>query len=447
MSEKNKVLVIGETFLDENILGNAERLSPEAPIPVFNNGKSTFHLGGAANVAKNLASLGIDVSLLTVLGNDDYAFKTKSLINSFGIRLLDNELSLKESMRKIRFIVNQQILFRYDVEKMISIEISEYISSKIYDICLEYDLIILSDYDKGLLAKLNSKKLKTIFNKPILVDTKSCKENLIENISILKPNLVELKTLCFLYGIQKVKIEEQLIKIIKKFSIDNILLTMGSQGMMLCERKKKDIKISYIKPFKREVYDVTGAGDTVISVLGYCIAKGMNLISSAEKANHVASISVSHLGTYTPTLKDLDYKNNKLTVFTNGCFDILHLGHISLLKECRKLGTKVIVGLNSDCSVKRLKGSQRPFNDEKVRKSMLENLVSVDEVIIFEEDTPYNLIKNIKPDIIVKGGDYRIEDIVGKDILDSYGGQVKIFPFINNHSTTALSEKIRKGYE
>lgn len=441
---KNKVLVIGETFLDENISGSAERLSPEAPVPVFNNGKSSFHLGGAANVAKNLANLELEVSLLTVLGNDNYSLKTKSLINFYGIRLLDNELSIKETMRKIRFIVNQQQLFRYDIENKISSDIAEYISLKIYDICFEYDLIIISDYNKGLLDKLNSKKLKSIFRKPLLIDSKSCKEDLISNASILKPNLSELKTICSLYGINEVNKEDQLIKIIKRFNIDSILLTMGSEGMMLCNKENNDINFSYIKPFERDVFDVTGAGDTVISVLGYCIANGMNLILSAEKANHVASISVSHLGTYTPTLKDLNYKKENIIVFTNGCFDIIHFGHIELLKACRNLGAKVIVGLNSDDSVKRLKGSERPFNNEKVRKTILENLVTVDEVLIFEEDTPYNLINTIKPNIIVKGGDYNPEEVIGKDIIDKYGGKVIIFPFVDNYSTTELSKKIKE---
>ncbi len=442
---KMKILVVGEVFLDKNLVGKSDRLSPEAPVPVIYDCNCSVHLGGAANVAKNISKLGAQVSLLTLFGDDQYATTLKSMLIEHSVNILETKIKTKATIRKERYIVNQQQILRHDIEKKIDVNASIYIANYIYDICSNFDMVVITDYNKGLLKSTVTEKIKLLNkSKPILLDSKSCSDYLLKGATLYKPNFPELNFICDRTSLVLDSTEEKLDYIMRNYKIPNLLLTLGDKGMVLVSRNEDKIIKTNLPVFKRDVYDVTGAGDTVISVVAFCMLKGNSILQSAKTANYIASKAVTFLGTYTPTKKDLADASGK-TVFTNGCFDILHIGHIKLLESCKSHGSKLIVGLNSDESVKRLKGKSRPFNSENARKEILENIESVDEVIIFEEDTPYELIKKIQPDIIVKGGDYKSEDIIGKDIVEANGGRVEIFPFISNYSTSKLAERIRNN--
>ena len=438
-----KILVAGEVFLDEYIYGNSSRLSPEAPVPVIKHEKSFLHLGGAGNVAKNLASLGCDVSLLTFIGKDKYSNDLKNIISNFRINILETESDDIKTLKKIRFIASQQQLLRYDIEKEFNDEQAKYISRYMYRICKEYDIVIISDYDKGFFKYTSTEKIRSINPKAItLVDTKSCSSNLIRCASILKPNANEINKICQKYNIDTKDIKGQSEEIMSKFNVDNLIATLGDKGINLfIKGLDQNIENFYFPSRKLEIFDVTGAGDTVISIIASEISNGKSVIQASYSANYVAGKAVSFLGTYTPTKDDLINSQQKI-IFTNGCFDILHVGHIELLNMCNQLGHKVIVGLNSDASVRKIKGKARPYNKEQDRKILLENLKSVSEVIIFEEDTPYNLIKKLKPNILVKGGNYCADEVIGKDIVEAYGGEVIIFPTLGKYSTTAIAQNI-----
>jgi len=438
-----KVLVVGEVFLDKNLVGKSNRLSPEAPVPVIFDCKCSMHLGGAANVAKNISQLGADVSLLTLFGDDKSAKIIKSMLNDYSVNILNTTINTQGTIRKVRYIVNQQQILRHDIEKKIDLNSSKYIADYIYKICNDYDLIVITDYNKGLLKSTETERIKSLNNsKPILLDSKSARANLLKGVTLYKPNLPELNFICDKANNDFDSIDQKIDFIIQNYDIPNILLTLGDKGMILASNSNGKIVKTNLPVFKRDVYDVTGAGDTVISVIAFCMLSRNSILQSAKSANYIASKAVTFLGTYTPTKKDLADANDMI-VFTNGCFDILHIGHVKLLESCKLFGGKLIVGLNSDESVRRLKGQSRPFNPQDIRKEILENLQSVDEVIIFDEETPYELIKKIQPDIIVKGGDYRSEDIIGKDIVEGKGGRVEIFPFVSDYSTSKLAKKIK----
>ena len=440
-----KILVVGDVFLDQNVIGKSDRISPEAPVPVVSDSSCSYHLGGAANVAKNLSVLGAEVSLLTLIGEDKYATIFRSILKNYDINFLNVDRLAKCTNCKVRFIVNQQQLLRHDIEKMIDKQSAKYIADYIYKICNDYDLIIISDYNKGLLQATITKNIKAHNNsKPILVDSKSGREDILKYATVYKPNLTEINLLCSKSSINLNSYEEQVEYIISKYKIQNILLTLGNKGMLIASKDNGVITKTRLPVYKRDVYDVTGAGDTVLSIFGFSLLAGKSIKESAKISNYVASKAVTFLGTYTPTKEDL-VEANQYIVFTNGCFDILHIGHIKLLEYCKSFGGKLIVGLNSDESVKKLKGNSRPFNNVKVRKEMLEYLKSVDEVIIFNEETPYQLIKKIQPDIIVKGGDYKKEDVIGKDLVEAKGGKVEIFPIFSDYSTSKIAERIKNN--
>ncbi|WP_269603974.1 PfkB family carbohydrate kinase [Prochlorococcus marinus] len=438
-----RFLVIGEVFLDENVIGISDRLSPEAPVPILYNSSCQKSLGGAANVAKNISNLGGEVSLLSLVGDDDEALIIKSILKKYKVNFLETDIYSKNTIRKIRFIANQQHILRHDIEQRIDKNESNYIADYLYNICNDYDILIISDYNKGLLNSVETNVLRSIMGeKPILVDSKLGAPNLLNGATIYKPNRLELNYICGKSNHNLLTINEKVNYVMNNFNISELLVTLGDEGMVYASKISSQIRIKTLPIETKDVYDVTGAGDTVISVVAFCISLGISTYECAKKANFVASKSVSVFGNYTPIKEDLNEVNN-LIIFTNGCFDVLHIGHIKLLESCKALGGKVIVGLNSDKSVQQLKGINRPYNKLEARKEILENLKSVDEVIVFHELTPYEIIKKIQPDIIVKGGDYQKQDVIGKDIVEAKGGRVEIVPYMANFSTTMLVKKIK----
>ena len=380
--------LIGDFIEDIYVYGNMSRISPESPIPIFEEKNKEAKAGGAGNVKANLEALGSKV------------------VSYFG-----------HNSQKTRFVCDNQIVFRSDKE--------EYVPNfKIdYDFS-ECDIVVLSDYNKGFLD--SSRELIDLLKyqgKFVIVDPKS---HLLEyyGADIVKLNLSEFA---------KFSSSEDLQETRSLYNIGTLIVTRGSDSVLLVN----DAGVKELSIKKHQVSDVTGAGDVFIAALAHYLSLGLTIENAAEKATILASISVTKFGTYVLSENDIRSVSPKV-VFTNGCFDILHRGHIDYLKKSRALGDRLVVGLNSDDSVRRLKGLCRPINLEKDRKYILESLDCVDEVIIFNEDTPYDLIKTINPSIITKGGDYKnIEDVVGHDIAT-----VVLISFVEGYSTTKILEKL-----
>ena len=432
-----KILVIGDSILDGYVNGDVERISQEAPIPILNYKSSENKLGGAANVAANLSANEIDVTLATILGDDDESKEMLSLLEKEKIKTKIVKSKNKPTINKVRYVSNSHQILRIDKEEIFDYDDSLELFNKIKEIFKNFDFIILSDYDKGSLKSFNSRKILEINPKAkIFVDPKIANKKLTEGAYLVKPNLKEFENMIDQSLINQ-EIEKKLKYFLDTYSCEYILLTMGAKGMLLANISKKNILNVYnFDALASSVFDITGAGDTVIATLVSEIIKGKDILEACNSSNEEASLAVQNFGTYIPK------KKKKKIVFTNGCFDILHTGHINLIKYSKTLGDKLIIGLNSDRSVSKLKGNNRPIIDQNSRKIILEALECVDQVVIFDEDNPLNLIKEICPDILVKGGDYELEDIIGADFVTSRGGVVKIFNYERGKSTSSMIKKI-----
>lgn len=470
MVNKKKVLVVGDVMLDTYYTGDVKRISPEAPVPVFRKKSERCVLGGAANVAANLIAAGQDVSMMSIVGKDETGNKLKSIFESQGINT-DLVMAIERSTtEKTRFLAsnNQQVL-RLDIEdtdplpKEDCLKMLERLSHNIQN----YDLVLMSDYLKGLLTYEFTQGVIRIANEagvPVIIDVKDHKYEKYNHAKLIKPNLKELHELTG----ETVDTDSEIINASEKLReaccCDYVLTTCGGRGMVLVG----DGDPYFIDAFGQEVFDVTGAGDTTIAYLGTCIINGYSMRNAVDVANLAAGIQVSKVGTSSVYWSEIrekmadkaggsihkilnlemvgtfrkDHADKKI-VFTNGCFDILHIGHIRYLQEAAKLGDILIVGLNSDESVRRLKGPERPINSENDRAEMLASLGFVDYVTIFEDDTPLELINTIQPDILVKGGDYVPEEVVGREVVEKRGGKLVLLPFIEGRSTTRIIEKIK----
>lgn len=380
-----KIAVIGDVIQDVFIYGECYKLNPEGPAPLISHQKTIKKLGGAANVVDNLKNLG--------LSPDFFCPNT-------------------QPSRKTRIYAGNHIVCRLD-EDVISAKVN--IDYQNFD----YDLIIISDYNKGAIENC-SKIIKN--SKKVFVDPKKDFRNYTGAFCI-KPNKLEFEKF---FGPVN---EGNLIRLARENDHELVIVTLGAEGCMYAYRGD----VRRIPVTVNEVSDVTGAGDCFMAALVYAVSKGYDIHQAIEMANKGAGVSVAHHGTYMLSKNDLITTK----VFTNGCFDILHRGHIELLEKSKNMGDYLIVGLNSDASVKKLKGEGRPYNNQEDRKKALEALKFVDEVVIFDENTPYNLIKQLKPDIITKGGDYVAEKVVGNDLAI-----VKIIPYVDGYSTTKLLNEL-----
>ena len=375
-----KVLVIGDIIIDRYIYGTSTRLSPEAPVPVVTQERTEESLGGAGLVYKNLKSLGVDASLYEP--DQPASIKTRVMCDGHYVTRIDNDY----------------IADGYDVLE----DLQEFPFHK-------YNYVILSDYNKGVLDF--AEQVIQLANEAgcrVIVDPKRSADHY-KGAWLVKPNRKEFEELGF-----------------SKW-LGNIITTSAADPVIA----QIDTEYFSIDVESLEVADVTGAGDCFLAGFVYALTKGYDYQKSIELAVRGSTESVKHVGTYILTEKDLQ----KRVVFTNGCFDVLHKGHLTLLKKARSLGDKLVVGLNSDDSVKRLKGHDRPFNNVDTRREQLLLIPYVDDVIMFEQDTPYELIKELQPDLIVKGGDYTVEEIVGHDLAPVY-----IVPTVEGYSTTKILE-------
>lgn len=468
-----RILCIGDVMLDRFIYGTVERISPEAPIPVFSIREERSMLGGAGNVARNLTSLGAHTTFLSVIGNDKTGHE---LIAMIGAEPLANPYLVTENGRisttKTRFVAGMQQVLRADRE--IHAAITQATTERILDTARKeiqaHDVMLLSDYAKGLLTSDIVRELIAMaqgHGKPVLVDPKSRDFGLYEGATLISPNLHELANAA---GVD-VKSEADIIaagrRLMADHAIANMLITRSRDGMLLLSEDGANHPI----PVRaQEVADVSGAGDTAIATLTLMIAAGASLIEAAQLANLAAGIVVGRLGTAVVTPQDLKTalfaeersdgvhkilpidsagaqaeqwrRDGKKVGFTNGCFDLMHSGHLALLSQARSQCDRLIVGLNSDASVKRLKGETRPVNGEIERALMLAALSAVDMVVIFEEDTPLQILEQIRPDLLIKGSDYQKHEVVGYELVESYGGSVLLVPLKPGYSTTNLIRRL-----
>ena len=445
---KKKITVIGDVMIDWYLHGESSRISPEAPVPVVKFKESKFQLGGAANVANNLKHLEIEPFLIGATGNDHFGSLLKEHLKAEKIKFnLTSEKSF-QTICKQRLMSSNQQLARIDYEQYFhGGKLTNIFNTFIKNIA-KTDLIIVSDYGKGTIfnaRKLiqSAKKLK----KKILIDPKGKDFTKYKGANLITPNKSEFENIMGKVG-SKRNLANKAKKMLEHLNLESLIVTLGSEGMYVLKKSNKKIIGDFINAYPQEVFDVSGAGDTTISALGAALSEGNDIFSAAEFANLAASISVSKLGTSTVSIEEVtsleSSKGNKeqVIVFTNGCFDIIHSGHLDLLKEARSYGDKLIVGLNSDKSISKLKGPERPIIGQSERKKILLALKYVDEVIIFNEENPLKLIKKLKPSILVKGADYTKEQVIGGEFVESYGGQIKLVKLAKGKSTSNIINKI-----
>lgn len=464
------ILVIGDLMIDHYLWGKCERISPEAPVQVLNVQRESSVLGGAGNVINNLYALGSKVDVISVIGDDLVANELKFLLEKIdtptSYLIIEKD---RKTSKKSRLIASQQQVLRYDNETIENISLQSV--NAILEIFIKnvksYDCIILSDYGKGVLTNDLTQNIIKIANEnkiKVLVDPKGKDYSKYKGAYTLTPNKKE--------AIEATNIEindnyslEIAIKQLKEFcNLEVSLITLGEHGIALYDNTLR------VKPtVAREVYDVTGAGDTVIASIAFAIANDLDIDETINFANLAAGIVVGKLGSATTSLDEIyEYESSlhksnssshiktfneieklskkyheqgKKIVFTNGCFDILHAGHVKYLEVAKSYGDILILGLNADSSVRKLKGPTRPINIQEDRAYILASLESVDYVVIFEEETPYELIKLIKPHTLVKGGDYEGKDVVGQDIAQ----ELKLVQFVDGKSTTNTIKRIQNS--
>lgn len=474
LNSYGKVLVVGDIMLDKYVYCKVERISPEAPVPVLNQNSIEYRVGGAGNVALNLSQLSTETSILSLTGEDSNSKQINKLLTDNSVETHIIEIPSKPTITKTRYISNQQQLFRFDEESKFSEEHSKILLEKFKTIINDFEVVVFSDYGKGTLDLIKefisiskSKKIK------ILVDPKGDDYSIYSGAYLITPNSLEFKT-----AIGEFKdfnnLKDKSLEAINTLKINNILVTRGKEGMALFSKNNNHINLPALA---KEVYDVTGAGDTVIATIAKCLSVGINIQESIRFSNVAASIVVSKFGTATVNSKELiealrdhsetrQEKNQsdkiiksysslqsisvelkekgKRIVATNGCFDILHPGHLKLLRDSSELGDVLVVLINTDDSIKKLKGGNRPINDLNFRIEMLCHYNFIDYIFPFENETPLEAIECLKPEILVKGGDYKKNEVVGGREIEKYGGAVKIIQLIDGYSSSSIIDKIKK---
>jgi len=467
--KKPNILVIGDLMIDHYLWGSTNRISPEAPVQVVDVKKETTVLGGAGNVVNNLVSLGADVMVISVVGEDPVSTELTQMLEDINVRhyLICDEN--RKTTKKSRIIASAQQIIRYDQESKedISPESEALITMGLLNIISQFDVILVSDYGKGVIT--DSLMSKIIFcasgiDTKVLVDPKGEDYSKYIGSYLLTPNKKEAQEATNIDICDDASLKIALKKLHNTACLQVPMITLSEDGIAILDENDNVI----IKPtVAREVFDVTGAGDTVLASLGYCLAKGDNIVEAMEFSNLAAGVVVGKIGSATATIEEIEEyksslhkssieshiktfeeieqtvtrlkKQNKKIVFTNGCFDILHKGHVQYLDKAKSFGDVLILGLNSDASVSALKGPNRPINNEDDRGYILAALESVDYVVKFTDDTPLSLIEIVQPDILVKGGDYEGKKIVGSEIAK----ELKLVQFVDGKSTTKTIEKIQ----
>tara|TARA_B100000315_G_C14538921_1_gene569847 strand:- start:163 stop:1623 length:1461 start_codon:yes stop_codon:yes gene_type:complete len=465
-----KIFCLGDLMLDKYIIGSSQRISPEGPIPILDIKKEVNMLGGVGNVARNLGTIGIKTYLVGLLGNDEIGNIIEKKIKQRNIVTKLFKDNNRPTTLKTRFIANDQQILRTDKETLtpISLSLEKKILKESRKMILNSDSIILSDYGKGLLTQNILKEIICFANKnkkPIILDPKGNNLDNYKGVTILTPNINELELVAKKKLNNKDEIVEVSRKIIKKYNFKHMLITRGKLGMLLVSSNNKVINLD---TEAKQIYDVSGAGDTVTSFLAACLGSSITIDNSIKIANSAAGIVVSKSGTsvahlselilslnknvnYSSKINDRTEANNiikfwikkkELIGFTNGCFDYLHPGHVLLLKQAKKNCTKLIVAVNSDSSVKKIKGPNRPKQSQDIRSKVLAAIKYVDLIIIFNEKSPIKLIKQIKPSLLVKGSDYKENKIVGAKLVKLFGGKILRVKIFKDFSSSLIIEEI-----
>ena len=459
----NKVLVIGDIILDKYIKGSVSRISPEAPIPVIKIKKEKYILGGASNVANNLASLGCDVTIIGSVGRDEAGEKISHLLRINNILSNIVHSHHYKTIIKTRVIGNNQQIVRLDYNddtKPTSNSIMDMIKT-FQSIIDSFDVVVLSDYNKGVCHPILCEKVIEVCNIksiPVIVDPKGTDWDKYRKATIITPNLKEISELIRIdIKNNNLNIEKNLTGICNHLEVKYLVLTRGKKGISLSHNGG----VMHIPSKIIDVYDVTGAGDTVVATIAAFINK-KDIHDVIQLANKAAGVVVSKRGTSTITLDELNNdpisskimnietlinqvkiwkKKEESIVFTNGCFDLIHRGHSYLINKSSDFGDHLIVAINSDNSVKKLKGDDRPFNNEDDRAFVIASIKNVDAVIIFNEDTPKELLEIIRPTTLVKGGDYILIEVVGREYVDN----VEIVNYLYGNSTSEMIKRIEKN--
>jgi D-beta-D-heptose 7-phosphate kinase/D-beta-D-heptose 1-phosphate adenosyltransferase len=470
-----RLLVIGDLMLDEYLTGASSRISPEAPVPVVELLREEQRLGGAGNVMNNLRALGCEVVCVGFVGDDSDGHRLHQLLTHSGVDSsgLGHDAKQKTT-RKTRILSNHQQMLRIDREAISPLEPER--ERQLLDCAAQQvagcQAILLSDYLKGILSRTVVEGLIALGAQhgiPVIIDPKGRDYTKYRGATLLTPNRREAELATGMVIVDDATLRDVGRKLLKDCDLEGLVLTRSEEGMSIF---LADDEI-HLATQAREVFDVTGAGDTVLALLGFGAAAGLTIEESATLANVGAGLVVAKVGTSTVTLPELqaelkrrtlhegakifpaatlavilqrERQQGKQIVFTNGCFDLLHVGHVKYLQKARSLGDLLVLGLNSDESIRRLKGPKRPLIAEEERAHLLAALKCIDYLVIFAEDTPLDLISCLRPDILVKGGDYTPETVVGRELVESYGGRVELISFVDGKSTTNIIEKILQQY-
>ncbi len=469
-------LVIGDLMLDEYLWGKTERISPEAPVQVVDVLREDLRLGGAGNVVNNLVALGCRVGVCSVIGADDNGTLLRHVFSGKGV---DTDGIFEDPQRrtskKTRVIAAHQQIVRIDRESKDEIgrESEDAIIRFLEQEGSAYQVFVVSDYLKGVLTP---RVLTTVIETgqrlgiPVVVDPKGNDYLKYRGATVITPNRKEAEQAAGVPIRDGQSLGRAAERLLGELDLSSLLITRSEEGMSLLFPNAEPVHIPTVA---REVFDVTGAGDTVLAVLSLGLAGGVGIAEAAQLANTAAGIVVGKLGTSTVSpaeileeagrshrdsntkIKNLDALagiieaekgRGKRVVFTNGCFDLLHVGHVKYLQQARAFGDLLVLGLNSDASIRRLKGAKRPLIGEEERAHVLAALDCIDYVVIFEEDTPLRLIETLRPQVLVKGGDYTLEGVVGREVVESYGGRVELVAFVDGKSTSNVIDEILKRY-
>lgn len=465
-----KILVVGDLMLDRYWHGPTSRISPEAPVPVVKIEESEERAGGAGNVALNIAALNVTPSLVGLTGQDEPGSILKNRLSHQGVNCQFVELADCTTITKLRILSRHQQLIRLDFEDGFHAGSSEQLLQTYQAQLAPHDVVVFSDYQKGTLRDLPRLiALAKAQGKKIIIDPKGNDFAIYQGATLLTPNLSEFETI-----VGHCENDEQLVEkaqqLLQTLQLEALLITRSEKGMTLVQVDKKAV---HLPTRARDVFDVTGAGDTVIATLAAGIAVGMDMVDATKLANLAASVVVGKVGTATVTVHELRTAMRQLSdveqgiiseerlialvedakehgekvIMTNGCFDILHAGHVTYLEQAKSLGDRLIVAVNDDASVKRIKGPERPVNSMNLRMQVLAGLSCVDWVIPFYEDTPTRLICDVSPSALVKGGDNEPDKIPGGECVLAQGGEVLVMEYVDNCSTTGLIRSIRAADE
>ncbi|MFH0710472.1 MAG: D-glycero-beta-D-manno-heptose-7-phosphate kinase [Pseudomonadota bacterium] len=465
-----RILVIGDLMIDHYLWGGCERISPEAPVQVVDISRETTVLGGAGNVINNLVALGSNVCVAGVIGNDESGEELRTMLEKLGVSCEGLVVQKdRKTSKKSRIVASNQQILRYDREskESISNESTQAVIAYASQVMSECDVVILSDYGKGVitdsLAQGIIRSARTL-GKKVLVDPKGKDYTKYRGAYLLTPNKKEASEATGITINNESSLRAALLQLKDTCDLECSMITLSEDGIAI-----DDGLMRRFPTVAREVFDVTGAGDTVIASLSFALSCGMSIDESAKFSNRAAAVVVGKIGSATVTLEEIEeYEatlhqsdsrahlksfgeiaeivqrlkaKNKRIVFTNGCFDILHVGHVKYLQEAKSYGDVLIVGLNTDASVRVLKGPTRPVNTEEDRAYILGALEAVDYVVLFSDETPYELIKSIAPDILVKGGDYEGKSVVGAE----FARELRLVQFVDGKSTTATIARINEG--